>query len=216
MKHKWQAINFGPRRSLILALVILTLILLVVMIIDHHAAPLWILPVVGTAWASIAASETDVNSILNQSLMDKIRGNLYALAEEERILLQHVGRRYDNGTLAWLKVFPDASHTTGAQDTWYDIADDHVVNIPVGAESVHVWVRLAVPTIAGSQVRAAVGTVYSSVVNITATGATWYECIITGMSTGIQTVKIQIQRNNTGQRTFTLDGVIVTAILATP
>lgn len=54
------------------------------------------------AWSSIAASETDVNSPLNQTLFDKIRGNLdylYGqLVNDEPSAVSFINYYYDNGT----------------------------------------------------------------------------------------------------------------------
>lgn len=65
------------RPSLVFILLILTMMAVVLSILDQfnllHPGMMFIM--VG-AWSSIAASETDVNSPLNQTLMDKIRGNL--------------------------------------------------------------------------------------------------------------------------------------------
>jgi len=73
-----RVIGYRPvRPSLVFILLVLTMIACCLSILDQLdiLRPEMLFVFVG-AWSSIAASETDVNSPLNQTLMDKIRENL--------------------------------------------------------------------------------------------------------------------------------------------
>ena len=66
-------------------------------------------------WQTIAASETDANSPLNQNLMDKIRGNLEALR--------------DGSAAAWAGIISQAMLKTSTQEVYVTAQQDQNFNL---------------------------------------------------------------------------------------
>jgi hypothetical protein len=178
---------------------------------DHlQLNPLTWIFVIG-AWSSIAASETDVNSPLNQTLFDKIRADLYVLAAMHHTLLNQFGQRWTGAE--WVKLYPDAVRYIPDRDTWYELAKDMFLFIPINACKIWAHIRLETTVTAGTYIRFKIGDYYSDPYALDELGPWTYDVPIEGFLDEWRNFSIEVMRGNMGIRRVTMSGLIVTAIL---
>lgn len=163
------------------------------------------------SWQNIAASETDANSPLNQTLMDKIRGNLNALAATFQVLLNQFGRRWTGS--AWTELFPPAVRFLANKDEWYCICDEEFLLIPVDAQYLLINVYFATTVAPGTFIRFKIGEVYTEAYSIDQLGPYLYDFGVETFPTGWQNLSVEVMRDTSTSRTVTLTGLMVSSLI---
>ena len=132
-----------PNRWLLGAFVLCTMLLIVCIILDGLGLNLALaLPLAVGAWSAIAAAETDADSPLNQTLFDKIRGNLDfledAVSNGDRIKLLPSVFVSGSASAAFIVLADDGSQITRTQA--HPTVVTATINIPTGYKATKVIV----------------------------------------------------------------------------
>ena len=200
-----------PRRTASTFLKVLFFVITVVGIYCsiHGDMSWWGFPIMIGAWSAIAAGETDADSPLNQTLMDKIRGNLDYLKDD--LLPAKIVFPLLNFT-GW--AFSDVTVELTGATAEITLTDGIYISIPAEATKVTIHANLSVTYTAGTpKWRYSINGAYTSSQTLTQTGAKWYSLDKTPVTGGsVQEIVIKVN-HTTGYITkdFTLHELIVEA-----
>lgn len=163
------------------------------------------------AWQNIAASETDANSPLNQTLMDKIRGNLDDLngrTDAERTLLCLEGKTYQgaSSSLLWECYAQNVSTDPGPV-----ILGDIMVYVPSGVTEIRVKPFCYSNTVIGNdKLLVTVGSGSASFTSLPYNSYQWMsEQALSNPGTGYQSLTVRACETASGLVEIRLAGLIV-------
>jgi hypothetical protein len=160
-----------------------------------------------TSFSSISSSETDINSEVNQSLMDKIRGNLDHLYAMNNPNLLYLGGIVHQSAAA--DVYPWNPSWTAAAIGTRTLAEKIFIQVESGAVNVKVRVQCNCSRQnADTKVRVAIGGVNFDFDNIGATMA-WRTAVQGTLTAGLLEVVLTFINGSGGTQDVSVGGLHV-------
>jgi len=161
------------------------------------------------SWQNIAASETDANSPLNQTLMDKIRGNLddlHSRADSERVLLNLGGEIYSE-LEDWHRIWK--AYATVSTDPGHDLLRDLQVYVPATVTELRVSVYAKASSGTNAAVLVTVGQASAEITPLPISYEWSDEVAISNPGSGWQAVKVGAYVTSGGSQLISLAGMVI-------